>query len=94
MACAPSEDSAQPGHLPIQISLRCPHEESLRPQLPTDRAAKTLGSDWTDAQANLGLRWAHMSLCWFCHVAAHFVFYLNDFQIYVYSEKSFTMDRT
>ena len=30
--CAPSEDSDQPGH-PSQ-SLRCPHEESLGPELP------------------------------------------------------------
>ena len=31
MACAPSEDSDQPGHPPSLISLRCPHEESLGP---------------------------------------------------------------
>ena len=31
MACVPSEDSDQPGHLPSLISLRCPHEESLGP---------------------------------------------------------------
>ena len=31
MACAPSEDSDQPGHPPRLISLRCPHEESLGP---------------------------------------------------------------
>ena len=31
MACAPSEDSDQPGHLPSLISLRCPHEGSLSP---------------------------------------------------------------
>ena len=24
-------------------------------------------SYWTDAQANLNLRWAHMPFCWFCH---------------------------
>ena len=29
MTCAPSEDSDQPGHPPILISHRCPHEESL-----------------------------------------------------------------
>ena len=38
MACAPSEDSYQPGHL----SLRCPHEERFGPSLPNDRTAKTL----------------------------------------------------
>ena len=34
MACVPSEDSDQ--------SLRCPHEESLLPDLPIERTA------WTD----------------------------------------------
>ena len=28
------------------------------------------GSDWTDSQADLSLRWAHMSFCWFCHALA------------------------
>ena len=31
MTCAPSEDSAQPGHPPSLISLRCPDEERLGP---------------------------------------------------------------
>ena len=31
MACAHSEDSDQPGHLPSLMSLRCLHEESLGP---------------------------------------------------------------
>ena len=31
MACAPSEDSDQPGHPPSLISLRCPHEGTLGP---------------------------------------------------------------
>ena len=34
MACAPSNNSDQPGHVPILISLRCPQEESLGPLLP------------------------------------------------------------
>ena len=29
-------------------------------------------SDWVDAQADLSLRWAHKSFCWFCHVGADF----------------------
>ena len=29
-------------------------------------------SDWVDAQADLSLRWAHRSFCWFCHVEARF----------------------
>ena len=39
---APSEDSDQPGHSAILISLRCPHEQSLGQYLPTERTAKTL----------------------------------------------------
>ena len=27
-------------------------------------------SDWVDAQADLCLRWAYRSFCWFCHSAA------------------------
>ena len=38
MACALSEDSDQPGQ--SDQSLRCPHEESLGPQLPIERTAK------------------------------------------------------
>ena len=33
-------------------------------------AQRRLWSDWADAQADLGLRWAQ-SFCWFCHEAAH-----------------------
>ena len=28
-------------------------------------------SDWANDQTDLSLRWAHVSLCWFCHAAAH-----------------------
>ena len=35
-------------------------------------------SDWADAQADLNLRWAHMSFCWFCHAAAHLVHWSLD----------------
>ena len=27
-----------------------------------------LWSDWADAQADLSLRWAQRSFCWFCHI--------------------------
>ena len=48
-----------------------PHEEALGPKLPIKCKAKTLiRSDWADAQADLSLRWAHRTFCWFCHVAA------------------------
>ena len=42
MTCAHSEDSDQPGHPSSLIILRCPHEETLGPQLPIERPAKTL----------------------------------------------------
>ena len=32
---------------------------------------RRLWSDGADGQADLSLRWAHMSFCWFCHEAAH-----------------------
>ena len=42
ITCADSEDSDQPGHQPSLISLRCPHEETLGPQLPIEHTVKTL----------------------------------------------------
>ena len=59
MEYAPSEDSDQPGHPPSLISLRCPHDESLGPELPTER------TDWADAQAYLSLRRVHIHLVGF-----------------------------
>ena len=32
---------------------------------------RRLWSDWADAQADLSLRWAHRSFCWFSHKVAH-----------------------
>ena len=54
-------------------SLRCPHEETLDPQLPIEHKVKTLIRR-ADAQADLSLRWAHMSFCWFYRAAAHIRF--------------------
>ena len=74
--CAPCQDSDQPGNLPSLIrdaqvdqSLRCLYEESLGPQLPTERTVKTLirlgeCPGWSES-----LLGAH-SFCWFCHVVA------------------------
>ena len=42
MACVASEDSGQPGHLPRLISRCWLNEESLGPELPIERTAKTL----------------------------------------------------
>ena len=71
--CASSEDLDQPGHPPSLISLRCPYEKTLGPQLPIECTAKTLWSDWADADSSLG----EHSLCWFCHVVAHLVAHLR-----------------
>ena len=32
---------------------------------------RRLWSVWADAQAELSLRWAHKSFCWFCNTQAH-----------------------
>ena len=61
MTCAPTEDSSTQS----DQSLRCPHEETLGLELPVERIVKM------DAQAELRLCWAHMSLCWFCRAVAH-----------------------
>ena len=44
-------------------SLRCPHEETLAPQWRP-------WSDWSDAHADLSLRWVHRSFGWFCRETA------------------------
>ena len=54
----------QPGHLPSLISPRFPHEESLGPELPTERTAKTLIRPGGCAgHTALGTQ----SFCRFCH---------------------------
>ena len=71
MACAPREDSDQPGHLPslIWVFAVCMKKAWVL-SYPLS-AQRRLWSDWADAQSDLSLRWAHMPLCWFCHEAAH-----------------------
>ena len=59
MACAPSKDSDQPGHLlsPIRVfAIRMKKAWVLSYPLSAQRR---LWSDWADAQADLSLRWAH-----------------------------------
>ena len=70
MACAPSKDSDQPGHLPSLIrvfAVRMKKAWVLSYPLSTQRR---LWSAWASAQADLSLRWAHMPFCWFCHEVA------------------------
>ena len=49
---------------------------------------------WADAQADLSLRCLHMSVCWFCHVAAHL--YFHCFQctwLYCQENRTYYLDR-
>ena len=65
MACAPSEDSDQPGHSPSLIrvfAVRMKKDQGLSYPLSEQRR---LWSDWADAQADLSLRRAHLLFCWF-----------------------------
>ena len=74
MACAPSEDSDQPGHPPSLIRVFAVRIKKAWVLSYPMSAQRRLWSDWADAQADLSLRWAHMPLCWFCHEAAQMVF--------------------
>ena len=46
VACAPSEDSDQPGHPTSLIRVHCPHEESLGSKLHTEHTEKTDQTGW------------------------------------------------
>ena len=72
VACAPSEDSDQPGHPPSLIRVfAVPMKRAWVFSYPMS-AQRRLWSDRADARADLNLRWAHRSFCWFCHEAAQF----------------------
>ena len=71
MACAPSEDSDQPGHMPSLFRVFAVHMKKAWVLSYPLSAQQRLLSDWADAQADLSLHWAHMPFCWFCHEACH-----------------------
>ena len=78
MACAPGEDSDQPGHPPslIRVFVVCLKKSwVLSCPLSTQRR---FWSDWAGAQANLSLRWAHMPFCWFCREVAQMPFWIHQ----------------
>ena len=64
MACVPSEDSDQPGHLPpLRVfAVRMKKAWVLSYPLSTQQRLIRLG----DAQADLSLCWVHMPFYWFC----------------------------
>ena len=67
--CAPSENSDQPGYPPSLIRVFVVRMKKAGVLSYPLSAQRRLWSDWSDAQADLSLRWAHSHL--FCHEAAH-----------------------
>ena len=59
MACAPSEDSDQPGHPPSLIRIFAVRMKKPWVLSYPFGAQRRLWSDWADAQTDLSLRWAH-----------------------------------
>ena len=57
--CAPSEDSAQPGHPPSLIRVFAVRMKKAGVLSHPQSEQQRLWSDWADAQADLSLRWAH-----------------------------------
>ena len=70
MTCVSSEDSDQPRHPPSLIIVFAVRTKLVWAFDYLLSVQRTLWSDWVDAQADLSLRWAHRSVCWFCHEAA------------------------
>ena len=77
VACAPSEDSDQPGHPPSLIRVFAVHmKKAWILSYPLSTQQK-LWSDWVDAQADLSHHWAHMPFSRFCHVATHINYFFR-----------------
>ena len=74
MTCAPSEDSDLPGYPPSLIKVFAIRMKKAWVLSYPVSEQQRLWSDWADAQADLRLRWAHRSFCWFCHEAAQYYF--------------------
>ena len=59
MACAPSENTDQPGHPPSLVRVFAIRMKKAWVLSYPLSAQWRLWSDWADAQADLSLRWAH-----------------------------------
>ena len=70
--CAPSEDSDQPGHTPSLISLQWVAKDPSF--LHADRED---WSDWADAQADKGRRWAQSHFVGFVMLRLKYAFELK-----------------
>ena len=73
MAWVPSEDSDQTGHL-LRLTrvFHCTQWIAKDPSFLYGDCEDW--SDRADVQADLRLRWAHMSFCWFCRALAQMIF--------------------
>ena len=70
MACAPSNDSDQPGH-PLSLIKDFIARLNKGGVLSYPKSARRrLRSNWADAQADLSLCWEHSPFCWFCRAQA------------------------
>ena len=74
MACAPSEDSDQPGHPPSLIRVFAVRMKKTWVLSYPLSAQKRLLSDWADDQADLTLRWAHAILLFFLSCAGSMMY--------------------
>ena len=90
MACAPSENSDQPGHPPSLIRVFAVRSKDSQGPKASSSGQRRLWSDWAAAQADLSLCWAHMSFCWFRYAVALIVllWYLSTVSFYVFTGMS------
>ena len=70
---APSKDSDHPRHPPSLTRVFALHSMGCQGPKLSSCGEQRLWSDWVDAKADLGLRWAHMAFCWFYHELAHLI---------------------
>ena len=64
-------NSSEPPHENNNEITYAARDESDQPgHSPTLRCPPEGWPDWADVQVDLSHRWAHMSFCWFCSVAA------------------------
>ena len=75
MACAPSEDSDQPGHPPSLISVVAVRMKKAWVLSYPLSAQRRLWSDWADAQADLSLRWR---TCQFVGFVMRWLIFMNN----------------
>ena len=76
----PTKWHVRPAKTHIRLGIRPVWSESLLSawrkleSLTTNWAHNEDSDHWVDCEAELGLLWADMLFCWFCHALAHFCF--------------------